>query len=116
MPQGTSRIYEPGTPTPYPGLKIIWEVGPTSYPKITARASDLRTGELAWWNFSGSTPQAPVLIFEPRGSIADGSTTSVFFEDNSFLISTHAACYRLDVTWQGGGWSTIFAVGGRTQV
>jgi hypothetical protein len=97
---------------PYPNLFIIWEIGPTQYPAVTARASDLRTGELAWWSLSGSTPQAPVLTFEPSRPVATGSSAPAFFEHLSNLFVTHAGCYRLDVTWDGGEWSSIFAVGG----
>jgi len=111
MLQGTLYVYEPGgTPIPYPGLKVIWEVGPTTYPLVTARATDLRTHELAWWSESGSRPEVPVLRFGIAGAPQD------FVDHPSNLILTHAGCYELAVTWDGGGWSSIFAVGGRTHI
>jgi hypothetical protein len=109
-PQGPVYVGTVGTPIPYPERQIIWEVGPTTYPNVTARATDLRTGELAWWTGGSPRPQVPVLSFQPRVSGAGPA----FGEMLSDLILTHAGCYKLDVTWQGGEWSSIFAVGGRT--
>jgi hypothetical protein len=98
------------TPVPYPGTKLIWEVGPTTYPAVTARVTDLRTGELAWWSGRSARPESPALTFGPAGALPAPD----FQEHLSVLIFTLSGCYKLDVTWAGGGWYTIFAVGGRT--
>jgi hypothetical protein len=119
--QGTRQVseYEPGTPTPYPALYVVWELGPTSYPTpyptVTIRVRDLQTGELAWWSLTRLTPQVPILVFEPQGIHAPGPNTPIFDEEPVGLIVTRAGCYRLDVSWDGGAWSSIFAVGGRVQ-
>jgi len=112
LPQGTVYVGFPGTPVPYPGTKILWEIGPGQNPKVTARVSDVRTGELAWWSLSGSsTPQQPVLIFS---GIVSSAGLAGFHVYRSGVILTHTGCYKLDVSWGGGEWYTIFAAGGRT--
>jgi len=112
LPEGTRYVNEPSTPVPYPGLKVIWEVGPDRYPTVMARVSDLRTGEPAWWMGSGGTPDTPVLTLDSNGFTSSGAVGPVFLEWPTFFTVPHAGCYRLDVSWDGGGWSTIFAAGG----
>jgi hypothetical protein len=111
FPQGTVYLFELSTPAPYPSTKILWEIGPRQNPKVTARVSDVSTGELAWWSLDGPTPQRPVLIITASGAAGSDS----FFVFRSVLILTHAGCYKLDVSWDSGEWYTIFAAGGRTQ-
>jgi hypothetical protein len=109
--QGTVHVEASGTPDPYPRTLIIWEVGPTTYPSVTAKVTDLRTGELAWWSGNSSQPEKAVLAFGPAGALP----TADFREYLSVLILTHSGCYKLDVTWAGREWSSIFAAGRRTQ-
>jgi hypothetical protein len=54
----------------------------------------------------------PVLDFS--GDTSGGGGADGFYEYHSAVILTHAGCYRLAVTWDGGEWYTIFAAGVRT--
>jgi hypothetical protein len=93
----------------YPQIKILWEIGPTQHPEVMVRVTDIRTGELAWWTGIGGTPSSPVLDLDNgfnRAFTGWADTPTTF-------VVAHAGCYRMAVAWQGGGWSTTFAVGGK---
>jgi hypothetical protein len=107
LPQGAAYLSQPSTSNPYPQLQIIWEIGPTEHPEVMVRVTDIRTAELAWWTNQSNLPSAPVLDFPTN------SAPGVYWLGGvTNLAITHAGCYRLDVSWTSGGWSTIFAAGG----
>jgi hypothetical protein len=110
LPQNPAYVSQPSGPDPYPQLKIVWEIGPTQHPEVTARVTDVRTAELAWWTGPRGTPDTPVLDI-PAGPAAYFG----WIGGPSTVAITHAGCYRLDVSWNGGGWYIIFAAGGSPQ-
>jgi hypothetical protein len=110
LPQNPAYISQPSGTDPYPQLKIVWEIGPTQHPEITARVTDVHTAELAWWTGPGGTPNTPGLDI-PAGPAAYFG----WIGGPSAVAITHAGCYRLDVSWNGGGWYVIFAAGGGPQ-
>jgi hypothetical protein len=86
---------------------MFWVIGPHRYPRVvTVRAFALDTGEMAWWG--GDNPQVPVLVMNPA---LDYPTAVSWVTYRMFLFMTHAGCYELQVSWDGGGWYTIFAAG-----
>ena len=110
LSQGPVYVSQASGPVPYPQLQIIWEIGPTQHPEVTAQVTDVRTGELAWWTGLGGTPDAPVFDI-PAGP----ASYFGWIGGPSTVAITHAGCYRLDVSWNGGGWYIIFAAGGGPQ-
>jgi hypothetical protein len=107
LPQNPAYVSRPSGTYPYPQLKIVWEIGPTQHPEVTARVTDVRTAELAWWTNLAGTPATPVFDI-PAGPAAYFG----WLGGPSVVAITHAGCYRLDVSWNGGGWYIIFAAGG----
>jgi len=110
LPQNPAYVSQPSGPDPYPQLKIVWEIGPSQHPEVTARVTDVRTAELAWWTNLGGTPATPVFDI-PAGPAAYFG----WLGGPSTVAITHAGCYRLDVSWNDGGWYVIFAAGGSPQ-
>jgi hypothetical protein len=110
----TYALPQPTSAYPWSGVKIMWQIGPKSYPKVTVRAHDLKTGDLAWWwreADSTSGPKVPVLVMDPLGD-AHGTVRFDWVEYRTGLVVGHAGCYKVDVTWPGGEWYIILAVGG----
>ena len=97
-------------PDPYPGFKILWEIGPNTLPPTTARVTNLRTGARGWWGNSNKLPPTKV-VFDIEGGIDHGEVDTGWHEWGSLLFVPAAGCYALDVRWAGGSWRTIFAAG-----
>jgi hypothetical protein len=112
LPQGVVSLVQPPATSPsWPEIKIIWFLGPTSHPHVTVRATDLRSGDVAWWAVRvPSTPQVPILTMDPDVEFP-GSAKLTWVAEVTTLLITHAGCYQLDVSWPGGGWQTVFAAG-----
>lgn len=107
---GTVVLGQPGVYDPYPSMFVLWEIGPTQYPSFTAQVSDVATGAPAWWETSGSSLQTVITLTPVDPSaipLIEG-----FFGWPMGLVFTHAGCYKLDVSWSGGEWYTIFSAGG----
>ncbi len=112
--EGPYALPQPTSAYPWSGVKIMWQIGPKSYPKVTVRAHDLKTGDLAWWMReadSTPSPKIPVLVMDPVGD-AHGTVRFDWVEYRTSLVVGHAGCYQVDVTWPGAEWSIILAVGG----
>ena len=117
MPQ--TVIANGGPYDPWPGFKIIWEVGPHSASPAIIEATNLTTGKLAWWGLGGPIAQsyygaAQALVLDPHttGPAAyHGSPEPGWNEWGSNLYLLQAGCYALDAIWPGGHWRTIFAAG-----
>ncbi len=67
MPSGEVLHVEQSdaSPQPWPGTKIVWEVGPNYTQPVTVVVTNLATGELAWWGHSGP-PEAQALVLDPN--------------------------------------------------
>lgn len=107
LPLNPTILSQSGTPEEgsYPLLTILWAIGPTQHPAVTVRVVDLRSGEFAWRTNLSGLPATPVLTI-PASAGVDGWLTTP-----ATIAITHAGCYRLDVSWTGGGWYTIVAIG-----
>jgi hypothetical protein len=114
------EAYPPGTPTPrpYPRTKVLWIVGPNFTQMVTLSGRDLRTGTPIWFQVfgnGGDQPQdaVPSVALDPanpnRGNAQNSSGSWSIFGVGMYF--TVAGCYRLDVTWPGGGWHANYAVG-----
>jgi hypothetical protein len=105
-------IVQPPAASPsWPEIKILWVFGPTRHPHVTVRATDLRSGDVAWWAVRvPRTPQVPTLTMDPDVEFPD-SAQLTWVAAVTTLIITHAGCYELAVSWAGGGWQTVFAAG-----
>ncbi len=116
---GSGPVWESGLPpnatvnvddlgyTPWPGTKILWPIGPDFPGIVTVRVTNLRTE--AWWDIGvGPPPSMPVrpLILDGLGNRGGGPPTF-----GAFLYLPQAGCYAMTVSWTGGQWRLLFAVG-----
>jgi hypothetical protein len=113
LPQRITNIPEQAPPSSampawWPSIFILWEIGPTIHPSVTVQVHDLHSGEPAWWSEGGSTPETPVLVLPPP---PDQPAPTIYSTYRVELFIRHAACYQMIVSWPGGKWSYIFAVG-----
>lgn len=106
--------------TPWPGIKLIWEVGPNYTKPASIEVTNLGTGQLAWWGQGGPISQsnygaATELELDPTttapAAIYHGPSEQGWNEWGSFAYLLQAGCYALDATWPGGHWRAIFAAG-----
>ncbi len=113
--KGPYALPQPTSADPWPGVKIMWQIGPKPYPKVTVRAHDLKTGDLARRMREADCRRpvrtVPVLVMDPVGD-AHGTVRFDWVEYRTSLVVGHAGCYQVDVTWPGAEWSIILAVGG----
>ncbi len=118
---GSGAVWELGLPanailnldqlgyTPWPATKILWPIV-ANFPNIVVvRVTNLRTGSEAWWDIGagGPAPSEPVrpLVLDRTGNRAGFPTwgTGLYF--------SQAGCYAMSVSWPGGQWRLLFAVG-----
>ena len=108
--------------TPWPGTKIIWEVGPNAAPVTTIQVINRATGEAAWWGPGGEPNRAgqsgtgvalSLTLDATTPSPADphGIPQAGWQEWGSFVYLPQAGCYTLRVSWPGGQWQSSFAAG-----
>jgi hypothetical protein len=118
---GSGPVWESGLPpnatvnvddlgyTPWPGTKILWPIGPDFPNIVTVRVANLRTGSEAWWDIGegGPAPNEPVrpLVLDRTGNRAGFPTWG------TGLYLPQAGCYAMTVSWPGGQWRLLFAVG-----
>ncbi|HLI69091.1 MAG TPA: hypothetical protein VKV19_04970 [Ktedonobacteraceae bacterium] len=110
---------------PWPIMKMVVEVGPNYSQPVTLQLREMRTGILAWWTdgqgpAEGSTQK---LILNPQTDTQDvgavpnlpdvphGSPDPGWKEWGLFPMFSVAGCYELEVSWAGGSWQSVFAVG-----
>ncbi len=100
---------------PWPGVKVLWEVGPNYTQPVTIKVTNLRTGEPTWWETGLGAPREWVLVADQPGD--RGSPEPGWHEWASSVFFFQAGCYAMDVSWpasQGwpaGHWRIIFPVG-----
>jgi hypothetical protein len=96
--------------TPWPGTKILWPIGPDIPDIVTVRVTNLMTGTEAWWDIGvgDPPPNQPVrpLILDGVGNRGGGPPTF-----GAFLYLPQAGCFAMTVSWTGGQWRLLFAVG-----
>lgn len=118
---GSGAVWELGLPanatlhlneygyTTWPSTKILWPIGPNFPDLVTVRVTNLRTGSEAWWDIGagGPPPTEPVrpLVLDRTGNRAGFPTWG------AGLYLPQAGCYAMTVSWTGGQWRLLFAVG-----
>jgi hypothetical protein len=118
---GSGAVWEIGLPanatlnldelgyTPWPSTKILWPIGPNFPDIVVVRVTNLRTGSEAWWDSGegGPAPNKPVrpLVLDRTGNRAGFPTWG------TGLYLPQAGCYAMSVSWPGGQWRLLFAVG-----
>jgi hypothetical protein len=118
---GSGPVWEGGLPanatlnldqfgyTPWPSTKILWPIGPDFPATVVVRVANLRTGSEAWWDIGEGGPAAnePVrpLVLDRTGNRAGFPTWG------TGLYLPQAGCYAMTVSWPGGQWRLLFAVG-----
>ena len=108
----------------WPMTKWVVEVGPNYSLPVTLRLQNIQTKKLAWWTDAQTPPRAATqtLILDPQTDIRDvGSVPGVpdvphgpsgsYSEWGLFPVFFAAGCYSLEVSWSGGSWQSIIAVG-----
>jgi hypothetical protein len=117
-PASTINPYPDGpTPTPWPGTKVLWVVGPNYTNPVTLQGRDLLSGVPIWFDVytNGSTQDSltTLVTLDPahpnRGSTRN--TTGLWNIWDIGLVFTRAGCYDLEASWVGGQWQVVLAVG-----
>ena len=122
---GVLHLSQLGADQRWPMTKWVVEVGPNASLPVTLRLADTQTKTLAWW-IDGQTPPRAVtqtLVLNPLTDTEDvGSVPGVpdiphgpsgpgWSEWGLFPVFPTASCYSLEVSWSGGSWQSIIAVG-----
>ena len=123
----TSMLHlgQPGADQRWPMTKWVVEVGPNYRLPVTLRLREMHTHALAWWTDGQTPPGAATqtLILNPLTDTEDvGSVPGVpdvphgpsapgWSEWGLFPVFPAAGCYSLQVSWSGGSWQSILAVG-----
>jgi hypothetical protein len=105
----------------YSSTKVMWVVGPNYAQVVTLSGHDVQTGALLWFEIypsndiigggaSSYTTQAQLDPAAPNRGSTDNSTGHWNIWGIGIIALT-AGCYELDVTWSGGGWQAIYAIG-----
>lgn len=119
------HLGQSGADQGWPMTKWVVEVGPNYTLPVTLRLRNIQTNALAWWTDAQTPPKAAtqVLILNPLtdtesvGSVPGvpdvphGSSGSGWSEWGLFPVFFTAGCYALEVSWSGGSWQSIMAVG-----
>jgi hypothetical protein len=108
--------------TQWPIWKWVVEVGPGHTRAVTLRLQNLETGGLAWWTDAQTPPgtTTQTLVLDPAADLTGGPRPAAVWhgqpdpgwnEWGVFPLFQQAGCYALQVSWSGGSWESVFAVG-----
>ena len=114
-----------GSDQRWPMTKWVVEVGPNYSLLVILRLRNTQTKSLAWWTDGQTPPGAATqtLILNPLTDTEDvGSVPGVpdiphglsgpgWSEWGLFPVFSTTGCYSLEVSWSGGSWQSIIAVG-----
>jgi hypothetical protein len=107
----------------WPQWKWVVEVGPSYTESVTLRLQNQTTGALACWTDAQTPPNTATktLVLDPQtedlGVISHepdrphGPPEPGWKEWGIFPLFQNAGCYTLEVSWRGGAWQSVFAVG-----
>jgi hypothetical protein len=117
-PATTINPYPSGpTPTPWPGTKVLWVVGPNYAMPVTLQGRDLLSGVPIWFDASAdgsSSDTLTTLVTLDPAHPNRGSTQNSTGHWNIWgigLVFTQAGCYDLEASWASGQWQVVLAVG-----
>lgn len=108
-PNGTLNLDQNGE-TPWPVTKIMWPVTANFPPYVIVRVTNLHTGVQAWWDIGQGAPPPNKPV---RPLIMDQNPNRVSYQRGwgTLLYLPQAGCYTMQVSWPGGQWRLLFAVG-----
>jgi len=123
--QSVVHLGQFGDTSGWPIQKIVVEVGPNYNQPVTLLLRNLETGALAWWTDAQTPPGAatqtlrldPQTDTESVGTIPGepdvphGAPDPGWKEWGVFPLYYTAGCYQLEVSWAGGSWQSVYAVG-----
>ena len=115
---GTLNPYPSGpTPTPWPGTKVIWVVGPNYTNPVTLQGRDLLSGVPIWFDVYGSgsaqdnfTTLATLDPAHPNRGFTR-NTSGLWNIWSIGLVFTRAGCYDLEASWASSQWQVVLTVG-----
>jgi hypothetical protein len=99
---------------PLPSTKMLWLVGPDGFPVVTIRGQDLLSGTPMWVDVYGGPGPTTTGTLGPGLPNRDSAMTAVGHKWQIWgtgLIFVKAGCYRITVSWPGGQWQIVSAVG-----
>ena len=104
---------------PLPSTKVLWLIGPNYHGVVTLGGRNLSTGAPIWFDIYPNNSTGGSDVYTTRAQLNPanpnrGSTSSSRGTWNIWgigLIFLSAGCYELDVSWTGGSWRSINAVG-----
>lgn len=119
------HLNQSGSDQRWPMTKWVVEVGPNYSLPVTLRLRNIQTNRLAWWTDAQTPPRAatqtlilnPLTDTEDVGSVPGvpdvphGSSGPGWSEWGLFPVFSAAGCYSLEVSWSGGSWQSVMAVG-----
>jgi hypothetical protein len=108
--------------TQWPIWKWVVEVGPSYTQPVTLRLQNQETGGLSWWTDAQTPPvtTTQTLVLDPLmdfraglrlPSVPHGQPDPGWKEWGVFPLFQQSGCYALQVSWLGGSWESVFAVG-----
>jgi len=99
---------------PWPGTKILWEVGPNFTQTVTVQVTNTTTGKTTWWDVGEgplpSIPERPLVLDGKMGG-NHPSPEPGWQEWGTWLYVLEEGCYTMDASWPGGHWSLRFTTG-----
>lgn len=97
---------------PWPGTKVLWEVGPKMTQTVIVQVTNTTTGKAAWWDVGGapppSSPERPLVLDGTLGG-NHNSPEPGWQEWGTWLYILEAGCYSMDVSWPGDHWRLQFS-------
>jgi hypothetical protein len=109
----------------WPIQKMVVEVGPNYDQLVTLQLRNLETGALVWWTDAQTPPGAATqtLMLDPQTDtesvgnvpgepdVPHSAPDPGWKEWGVFPLYYAAGCYQLEVSWAGGSWQSVYAVG-----
>ena len=108
-PNATLNLDQEGE-TPWPLTKIMWPLTSDFPSYVIVRVTNLQTGTQAWWDIGQGAPPPNKPV---RPLIMDQNPNRVSSQQGwgTLLYLPQAGCYAMQVSWPGGQWRLLFAVG-----
>lgn len=100
---------------PWPGTKVLWEVGPNMTQIVTVQVTNTTTGKAAWWDVGEgspppSSPEHPLVLDATPGMGGNHASPELGWQEwGTWLYILEPGCYSMDVSWPGGHWRLLFS-------
>ena len=96
------------------GPKVLWAVGPNYPTTVILRGQNLRTGIPIWFDIYPNTFAGTNDIYTTAAHLDPANpnrSSGVYNIWGIGVLFPSAGCYEVDVSWTGGSWRSIYAVG-----